>query len=152
MTYTTTPGTAPHRAVEYLKSKPRGTEVNTLEFADLINADTQSFVSIMGNAVKAGLLKSRIVTGSRRMTYWSLGDGVPLDQPTDPDEVDDWPIRRPRNSSSSIFPFAPARPDCRINEFEDGSMVIENHGGKVNLAPEHAQQLREFVAKRGCVA
>lgn len=156
MTYTTTHGTAPHRAVEYLKKQPRGTEISTLEFAELINADQQSFVSNMVNAVKAGLLKTRIQVGSRKVTYWSLGDGVPLNQPTDPDEVDDWPIHRPRNGiprvPSSVFPFQPERPECRIAEFNDGSMVIETHGGKVNLAPEHAQQLRAFVVKRGCAA
>lgn len=156
MTYTTTPGTIPHRAVAYMQKQPRGTQISTIVLCDALDISSANFASVMVGAVKAGLMKTEVRIEGRRVTYWSLGDGVPLAISNDPDDVDDWPEPRapigiPKVQSNAFQPIGVYTP-FRVGEYDDGSMVIESDGGSMHLVPEHAQKLREFVAKRGCVA
>lgn len=156
MTYTTTPGTIPHRAVAYMQRQPRGTQISTIELCEALDISSASFASVMVGAVKAGLMKTEVRIEGRRVTYWSLGDGVPLAISNDPDDVDDWPAPRapigiPKVQSSAFLPIGVHKP-FRVGEYDDGSMVIESDGGTMHLVPEHAQQLREFVVKKGVAA
>jgi hypothetical protein len=101
------------------------------------------------------LLKSQVKIGTRKMTYWSLGDGVALASSTDPDDQDDWPVAKAPEGipdvAASVF-----EPKMRmlftVGELSDGTVVVESMAGAVNLLPEPARVLREFMAAAGCVA
>jgi len=156
MTYTTTPGTLPHRAIAYMQTKPRGTEIGTAVLADALDYDANGFSSALNLAVKAGLMKCRIQNGARRMAYWSLGDGVPLVEPTYPeDEEVIWlepkPLTGIPDVTTNIFQSKVKHLFC-ISELRDGSMVVETVGGTKTLEPQRAQEVRAFMAAAGCAA
>ena len=77
--YTTTPGTIPHRAIEFLKSQPPGAEFTTVEVGAALGIDPENFTWTMATAVRAGAVRRRFRPDNRRILYWSLGDGTPLD-------------------------------------------------------------------------
>ena len=160
MTYTTTPGTIPHRVVEHLKAQPSGTSISTCELADALGVEKYGITTTLQTAVRAGVLKSQSKPGDKRLLYWSLGDGVAQPPSADPDDNDDWPPAKPLvgipKVASSPFQTVPLEPSelapFRVGEFSDGSMVIETVSGTLKLVPEHARQLRDFVARRECAA
>lgn len=162
MTYETTPGTLPHRALEYLKSRPPGTELSTAVFADIMGADIAGFSTTMANCLRAGLMKATTKPGNRRLLYWSLGDGVPPSaqageedesppqQTIVPASPGKWDASLP---ASTPIPPAPTgslhKPKpLRVAEFSDGTMVLEKDGQTMSLDKQETTLLIAFVERR----
>lgn len=140
MTYKTQPGTIPHRAVEYLRTLPPGTEVSTATLADAVGheGDTNLAPFLLA-AVKHGAIVPRKVKGVRSY-FWSLGDGTP--QAVDPEEAQDAPkvIRTRASPDGQAFNAA---------LWIDGSLIVvgaqRRPDGAVVLTPEQTRQLRSLV-------
>jgi hypothetical protein len=110
MTYSTQPGTLPHRVVEFLKSKPQGAQFSTGELCDELAADRASFSALMVSAKKHGILRGVKKPGVLAL-FWSLGDGTPEALPEDyePDEpLRTAPIAPPPVDSGFAVSAAPA--------------------------------------------
>ena len=173
MTYQTTPGTLPHRAIEYLKSREPGTELSTPVFADILGADIAGFSTSLANCLRAGLLKATTKPGNRRMLFWSLSDGVPVAAADTDDEADDqppdqrvvpaaaaavemaWPkpsydqVRLLKGSAESKAEVVPEEPVAfLVTERSDGTMTIQQSGVVLELDKQEAAVLCAFVGRR----
>jgi hypothetical protein len=89
--YIPQPGTIPARAIEYLKVQPPGSWMASAVICEAIGHDRKiGLGQIMARATAAGAVKhERHING---MTYWQLGDGVPVERPKIVGETDDAPI------------------------------------------------------------
>lgn len=172
MTYQTTPGTLPHRAIEYLKSRAPGTELSTPVFVDILGADIAGFSTSLANCLRAGLLKATTKPGNRRMLFWSLSDGVPVAAADTDDEADDqppvqrvvpaaaaavemaWPkpsydrARLLEGGAESKAEVEPAPVAFFVTERSDGTMTIQQGGLVLVLDQQEAAVLCAFVGRR----
>lgn len=177
MTYQTQPGTIPHRVVEHLKTLPPGTELSTTELAEAIGANHSGMSACLITAVSHGLLNSDTrpvpMTG-RRISYWSLGDGVPVEQPQAEEQEPDLqqkvvrtpavdvpvvakpePAAQPAKIKTSLQRAKPAAPRPApvqlelpvFAAFSDGRLQIEHEGETITLGSQAANQLHQFMSK-----
>lgn len=138
MTYTTQPGTVPHRALEFLKSKPPGFSIATAPFAEAIDVDVGSLSASLATPRKHGLIASERSTKGMFLV-WSLGNGESaLPQDSEPDELD--PCREKIEMPVRAWASVPV-----FGIFSDGRMTIEADGKHINLQADAVKKLRSFL-------
>lgn len=81
--YVPQPGTIPHRVIEYLRRLAPGAEAANAVLADELDITQSSIIPCMLAAVHHGVVKRERREG---VTFWSLGDGVPLGPAPDADD------------------------------------------------------------------
>jgi hypothetical protein len=160
MTYQTQPGTLPHRAVAFFKTKPEGFELSTVELADALDFDQLALVPCLINPRKHGVLRARVKPGSKSL-LWSLGDGTPEAKPHDYEP--DPPMRDPTvvpakkakrgEARGLLLPGtaadAPTGIPFNAAAYIDGSLIVvgaEVRDGAVILSPAQVMKLRRFIA------
>jgi hypothetical protein len=99
--YTTQPGTVPHRVIEHLKAQPPGTELSTAELAEAVGQPAGSMNGFLSSPRNHGALHAEKKHG---LLFWSLGDGAPLAPPADrePDEPLR-PVPKTPKKTASLF-------------------------------------------------
>lgn len=161
--YTLIPGTIPFRAVEHLKTKPKGTKLTSAELGEALGHDATAISAGLTSPLKHGIL-SREKT-PEGLNVWSLGDGTPEAMPDDY-EADEplrpAPSRLSKNAISSVFDLAnrqistaPAPAPAPVAQatsaiavfgvFSDGRVVIEQGPHAITLNPDQAVALREMM-------
>lgn len=157
-TYTTQPGTLPHRAVEYFRAHPKA-ELSSAALAEAIDAPDANVAACLYKAVRFGLLHAR---KDGRLLMWSLGDGKP--EPEEDSEADqalqrgEAPEPRPGPFLPGLTtlqpPTTPAPPVERqpfnAGLWVDGSLILVGlqlrEDGAAVVSPEDTMKLRQLLA------
>ena len=98
--YTPRIGSTAYRAIELLRQRPPGAEINSNELARLLGVPQDNLTMLLGQPLKRGALATRRENPSvqRSLMHWRLGDGTPP-QPFVPQTCVPQP-KKPRTVSS----------------------------------------------------
>ena len=173
--YTTQPGTIPHRVIEWLKLQPAAADYSSGDLAEALDVDVSCIVPCLATPKKHGALRGRKEDGCWR---WSLGDGtheplpfdIELDEPLNPElpavkaghlfpgvtKLKARHVRaapKPATAPTVAEPVESIPTPFRVGYFSDGSLQLDlPQGGTMVLDPAHAFVLRKFIADFGKVA
>lgn len=144
MTYTPHKGSTAERAITYLKGQGEGASVSSAVLADALDIDPQSLSGMLETPVKHGLLRKGRSVMDARIVVYSLGDGTPLEQPTE-----DAPIQRIVPAINGMVEVAhrDPTPPFATALYDDGRLLIEQGDHRVILAPEHTDKLVKFLGR-----
>lgn len=150
MTYTSQPGTIPHKVIELLKSHPAGTAFSSAEISELIGQDKAMIAASLNYPQKMGALARSHKPGNKSIVYWSLGNGVPLPLPADHEH--DEPLT-PRQEVKTRQK-AVADPQLMVTDVqrpanfaynENGSLWLNKDGVEVVLDESETLRLGKFM-------
>lgn len=110
MTYTTQPGTLPHRVVEHLRSLPPGAKVSTPDLVVLLDADPSCLAASLASPRKHGLLVAEQAKTMGRPMLWSLGTGAAQPAVADADP----PVRSVKRAEVAEVPRVPLFPTVAV--------------------------------------
>lgn len=138
----TEPGTIAHKAVEYLRAQPSGTELSSYALADAIGVKWRHFGSYLHTAVCAHMLSKRVDLG---VAYWSAPATSAIRTQVPPSAANTLSAL----AVPSVFAYADsidAAPfSCALST--DGRMRIERHGRLVlMLSRDEASQVANVAA------
>lgn len=174
MSYTTTPGTIPHRVVQHLATLPPGAEISTAALSELLDQPGLYLRQYLQPLREAGGLVARRQLGSKNL-LWRLP--IPGDLAPQPDAdvaasdgPDDAPMvrrvvpaatlkaprpepvaasKRPGKASPpAAVASASAAATFRVALWSDGSLVIERGANTVQFSKVEARQIMAYLARQ----
>lgn len=151
MSYEPLPGTIPSRALHWLRMQPVGTEVSTAVLADAVGADPTSLSPSLVPALNHGLVKRRKRADHPRNFWWSLGDGIPLEKPTDDEPQERHALAKPAAALAPAVRTTVPAPGVSLRFYAgvtlDRRLLIEHGGQRIELDAEQALLVSRLVVQ-----